>query len=204
MAIVFCCLKFSRDDEMRSNSMAEVCSNCGLEASITRDDYSFHECGIEDVVLTGIELIRCENCGNVDPVILRIADVQKTIALAVAGKPAKLAGHEIRFLRKYLGMTGDQFSKLLQVDKTTLSKWENDADAVGPQSDRLIRAIALSLGEGLQEHAKEVVKTFAQIAQDSHKMLLAVNAETSEYEYLAARLHESVVPAESRPLDSIR
>jgi putative zinc finger/helix-turn-helix YgiT family protein len=167
--------------------MAEVCSNCGLEASTTRGDYPYHECGVDNVVLTGIELIRCENCGNVDPIIFRIADVQKTIALAVAGKPAKLAGHEIRFLRKYLGMTGGQFSKLLQVDKTTLSKWENDADAVGPQSDRLIRAIAVSLGEGLQEHAREVVKTFSDIAPDSGKMLLMVNAQTREYEYLARK-----------------
>jgi len=43
-------------------------------------------------------------------------------------------------------MTGEEFSKLLKIDKTTLSKWENNADPVGEQSDRLIRTIAFAKG----------------------------------------------------------
>ncbi len=60
-------------------------------------------------------------------------------------------------------MTADQFSRLLHVDKTTFSKWENNDDPVGTQSDLAIRMMVLSLDEPLREKVAELVREFEKI-----------------------------------------
>jgi DNA-binding transcriptional regulator YiaG len=102
----------------------------------------------------------------------------RVIALRLIEKRCHLTGDEIRFLRKYLGMTGDQFCRLLHVDRTTLSKWENNNDPIGPQSDRLIRAVVMALGEGLKEKLEETVRHFATIGDCCHPSRIRVNPQT--------------------------
>jgi len=63
-----------------------------------------------------------------------------------------------------LKLTADKLSRLLHVDKTTLSKWENNDDPVGTQSDLAIRLIVMSLDKGLKKKLSEVVeKKFEKI-----------------------------------------
>jgi DNA-binding transcriptional regulator YiaG len=85
-------------------------------------------------------------------------DLFRTIALALVTKPYRLAGEEVRYLRKYMGLTGDGFSRLLHIDKTTLSKWENNDDPVGTQSDLAIRMLAMSQDESLRDKLKYVIR----------------------------------------------
>ncbi len=160
-----------------------ACSNCGAEVRPMRGSYRFRDSGLRDVVLHGVEILRCDQCGNEDPIIPRVNDLMRTLALAVIGKPYRLAGEEVRFLRKYLKMTGDEFSRLLHVDKTTLSKWENDEDPIGEQSDLLIRTLTMALGEGLKERLEEVVRDFAQIRESRRRVRIEVNSETMAYQY---------------------
>ena len=84
----------------------------------------------------------------------------RLLALAVVAMPQKLAGEEVRFLRKSLKMSGDEFSSLIHVDKTTLSKWENNEQAIGDQSDRLIRAVTMVFSGGVSEGGKIGGKRF--------------------------------------------
>ena len=158
------------------------CSACGAEAKVVRGSYSMAEVGLP-VVLHGIGIIRCKKCGNADPVIPRMNDLMRLLALAVVAKPYRLKGEEIRFLRKYLQMTQDEFSRFLDVDKTTLSKWENNDDRVGDQSDRLIRTLALALGEGLQDKLREVVEMFPKIRKSPKRTRIEIDAEKMSYEY---------------------
>jgi DNA-binding transcriptional regulator YiaG len=160
----------------------EECSNCGAQARIIRGDYLWRDVDLP-VTLRNVEQIQCEKCGNVDVVIPRLAQLMRTIALAVIHKPYRLRGEEVRFLRKYLGMTGADFSALLKVDKTTLSKWENNEDPVGEQSDRLIRMVALGLGEGLQGEIGAVVRAFTSIHSNVKKVGIRVDPKTMVYEY---------------------
>jgi DNA-binding transcriptional regulator YiaG len=136
------------------------CSNCGMMAPVARGSYQFKESGLSSVVLQGIEIIQCEHCDNEDPIIPNVNDLIRLLAVRVILKPEKLAGEEIRFLRKTLRMTGEEFSRLLDVDKTMLSKWENDADPIGAQSDRLVRTMALIMGDRLREKLDELVVSF--------------------------------------------
>lgn len=162
------------------------CSACGGDAEIVRGTWKFTQSGLKCVVLEGIDIIRCGNCGNQDPIIPRINDLMKVLAWAVVRKPYRLEGEEVRFLRKYLGMTQGEFSGLLHVDKTTLSKWENNEDPVGDQSDRLIRAIALALGEGLKRGQEEAIREFSQIQDLRRAVCIVMNVETMAFHYAAA------------------
>lgn len=141
----------------------QVCSNCSEEAQVVHGNYQFKESGLANVTLCGIELIKCQHCGNEDPIIPAMNDLFQTIALALVTKPYRLAGEEVRFLRKYMGLTGDGFSRLLHVDKTTLSKWENNDDPVGTQSDLAIRMLAMSQNEAMRDKFAAIVRDFEKI-----------------------------------------
>lgn len=139
------------------------CSNCSGQSRVTHGNYQFKECGLDNVVLCGIEIVKCAECENEDPIIPAINELFQVIALALLTKPYGLAGEEVRYLRKYMRLTGDQFSRLLHVDRTTLSKWENNEDRVGNQSDLAIRMLAMSHNEGLRNRIQEIVKQFEKI-----------------------------------------
>ena len=165
-------------------NMKGTCSNCGNEARVVRGDYEFKESGLP-VILKGIELIKCPACGNEDPVIPKLNQMMRVLALAVISKRYRLQGEDVRFLRKYVKLTGEEFAGLLNIDRTTLSKWETNADPVGDQSDRLIRVIAVGLGKGLKPELERIVRDFPGIKDEFKNVGINVNTDKLEYEYAA-------------------
>jgi putative zinc finger/helix-turn-helix YgiT family protein len=160
----------------------DVCSECGAETTVVRGTYPFKEVGL-NVVLVGVEISKCPKCNNQEPIIPQMNDLMRTIAFAVVGKKSRLLGAEVKFLRKYLHMTGEEFSRILHVDKTTLSKWENNEDKVGAQSDLLVRSVALALGDGLADKANQYVRDFERIQKSRKPVKVNVNPATNEYQY---------------------
>jgi len=163
------------------------CSVCGTPIEVRVGDYEFSESGLPGVVLSGIEMLTCPNCGNTDPVIPRLAVLMRSIATAVARKEYKLTGAEVRFLRKHLKMTAEKLGTLLGVDKTTVSKWENDADPVGDQSERLLRTLVLAPTD------QEAIVDRQLII----KTLSAIGKERREAKYIsdqAGELHREYQP----------
>jgi DNA-binding transcriptional regulator YiaG len=170
----------------RTGMRAAECTNCGAAARVVRGSYDFAESGLKRVRLHSVDRLVCDQCGNVDPIIPRVNDLMRLLAVAVIAKPYRLTGDEIRFLRKYLRMTGDEFGRLLHINRTNLSKWENDEDKVGAQSDRLIRTIALSLGEGLKEKLEELIRKFPEIQDEPAAVRIDMDAEKMSYKYVDA------------------
>ena len=161
------------------------CSVCGSKASVVRGNYRLSESGLSNVVVHGIELVTCPRCRNIDPIIPRMNDLMLLLALAVVSQPYRLKGEHVRYLRKYLSMSGVEFSRLIHVDKSTLSKWENNGDVVGEQSDRLIRAVTLALGEGMKGKMEQVVRSFPEI-QESRNVRIEIDPQAKSYHYAAA------------------
>jgi len=160
-----------------------TCGTCSHEAAVHTTDYRFNLVGLP-VLLKRIEVIRCPHCGNIDPVIPDLNGLMHAIAFAVIGFPCRLSGEQVRFLRKYLGISADEFSELLHVDRTTLSKWENGQE-IGPQSDRLIRLVVLSKSEELRGKAGELMERWNDIEDCSprRRPQLRIDAETLKYQY---------------------
>jgi putative zinc finger/helix-turn-helix YgiT family protein len=128
--------------------METKCNNCGGSTKVSNGQrYHYKECGLDNVYLENIELRVCESCGVTMPRLRRILDLHTTIARAVALKPDSLNGAEIRFLRKHLSLKAREWAVLLRIDHTTLSRWENGDQQVGPQSDALVRLLYFRLLE---------------------------------------------------------
>ena len=124
--------------------MKHKCRACG-ESAVTsaRRDHAYSESGLDNVVLKNIEARECGACGATQLVIPRVEQLMTVIALGVAKKRGRLIGAEIRFLRKSLGWSGVDFGRHMKVASETVSRWENDHEPIGPQSDRLLRLMAV-------------------------------------------------------------
>jgi len=162
----------------------EQCSNCDNLARVVVGDYEFEEMGLP-VVLEHIEIVRCEHCGNIEPIIPDMNDLMSTIALVVICKPCKLDGREIKFLRTYVGKGSAEFAKLLHLDKTTMSKMENDEDrGIGPQTDKLIRFVVTALSPELHDKVNQLLEQLPDM-EDCEKIHggILFNPETRHCQY---------------------
>jgi putative zinc finger/helix-turn-helix YgiT family protein len=159
------------------------CSACGAAVAVVRGKHRFTECGLLNVELHGVEIVRCAGCGNEEVLIPRMNDLMRLLALAIVSRPSRLLGEDVRFLRKYLNMTQAQLAELLDVHKTNLSKWENNEDKIGEQSDRLIRTVAMVLGDGLKERMEEVVRSFPQIQKTGKRGSITIDSRDLSYSY---------------------
>ena len=109
----------------------------------------------------------------------------RTIALALITKPYKLGWEDIRFLRKFLGLGSEAFAAILDVDRSHLSRVENGVTPVSATADRLVRLIAVGLGEGLEQKARDVIVKFTEIKR-TRKLKMMVDASTRRFQYQAA------------------
>jgi putative zinc finger/helix-turn-helix YgiT family protein len=158
-----------------------TCSACGAtNTRITRGSYAYKESGLDNITLEDVELIHCDECGNEDPIIRAIDTLHSLIADALISKPARLSGREVRFLRKHLELSAKSLARILQVHQATMSKWENGEDYIGPQSDLLIRALAVAKSEGKLDELCEKLGSF-----DSEGSIpgITCNPSTNAFEY---------------------
>ncbi len=95
------------------------------------------------VTLVGVDARTCPACGEVEYAIPRIEVLNAILAGQLVGKPARLAGAEVRFLRKVLGWSGRDFASRVGVTPETVSRWENGALAIGETPDKLLRMFVL-------------------------------------------------------------
>jgi len=159
------------------------CNACGAKAAVVRGSYRFTECGLRNVKLQGVEIARCPECGDEQVIIPRLDELMRTLVFAVISQPYRLQGEDVRFLRKYLKMTQTEFASYLDIDKTNLSKWENNEDKIGEQSDRLIRSIALALGDGLKDRIEDIVRLFPNIHKSKRRPGLEYDAQGNSVSY---------------------
>jgi YgiT-type zinc finger domain-containing protein len=159
------------------------CFACGGKAKIVRHDYRFTESGLKNVVLKDLEFTYCPKCREKSPRIPRLSDLMRAVAVGLILKPFELAGEDVRFLRKYLGMSAVEFSRIISVDKSTVSRWENEEQSLGPQSDRLIRVIVLAMGDGLREKLDAAIRQFPDIRKPEGAVRLKLDPRTNKVEY---------------------
>lgn len=122
--------------------MKAKCVICGQgEMTSHTENYKYES--LPGVTLVDVEVLQCGNCGEREVVIPRLAELNRFLALTIVHKKAKLAGAEVRFLRKSLGWSGANFAEHVGVGPETVSKWENEKEPIGPQSDRLLRLLVV-------------------------------------------------------------
>jgi DNA-binding transcriptional regulator YiaG len=71
------------------------------------------------------------------------AELAAAVALALSFMPVRLTGAEVRFIRRVMGMTGQDLAAAVEMDGATLSRWEHDKQDVGGWADKALRMAAV-------------------------------------------------------------
>ncbi|MCU1279115.1 MAG: hypothetical protein JWM53_2661 [bacterium] len=141
------------------------CRECRTsELTTTRENHRYDESGLPNVVLVGVDVRRCSNCGFQSAVVPHIEDLHRGLAQLVAKQAAKLSNVEIRFLRKYLGYNRPMFAKVMGVDEGTVSHWETGRP-MGAIADRLLRILVMR-ETPIEEYPNDAL---ADVAQEGAK-----------------------------------
>jgi len=125
-----------------------ICHKCGtalVEKKATAGDpYHYTSSGLPNLYLVGIEMRRCTSCRTESHVISRMGNLHHTIARVLLDKSERLTGDELRFLRKYAGLSAIDFALQIQIDPATLSRFENGKQDLGGSADKLSRAVVVA------------------------------------------------------------
>ena len=121
------------------------CRVCGTPTEVRHENYKYDASGLDNITLENIEVRHCPKCGERQALIPGLAELHKSIALALAEKRERLLPKEIRFLRKYLGLSGADFAAKIGVDPATVSRYESTSDPqpMGKQTERLLRLMVI-------------------------------------------------------------
>lgn len=124
-----------------------ICPNCGKKSVRSEvDRYKYVESGLNNVWLRGVNVYQCP-CGEKFVQIPGIEALHDAIAYHLLKKPSVLTGQEFRFLRKWLGLTGEELARSLGTSRVSISRWENETVKITSATDHLIRLLALRIKE---------------------------------------------------------
>lgn len=174
-----CCGVSFRDTTCHYYSMEKFsmkCLVCNGSMMSKMENVKYDEVGLPGVTLVGVEVCRCQQCGEYEVVIPRLADLHRALASAIIEKPGRLSGMEFRFLRKFLGFSSSDFARIIGVSESSISRWENEKKPIGAQTDRLLRLMVI-LGERVPDYSHDSLSTVAQddVPQSRYEVLPSVD-----------------------------
>jgi DNA-binding transcriptional regulator YiaG len=103
------------------------------------------------VLIDAAEEITHPKSGEVLGVAIPQAEeLAAAVALALCFMPVRLSGAEVRFIRRVMGMTGQDLASAVEMDPATLSRWETGKKDIGAWADKAVRMAAVLR---LQDHA---------------------------------------------------
>ena len=119
------------------------CAECGGDRVMVERNavIRYDMGGLPNIVLRGVERSRCEQCGKESVRIPRNGQLHRVIADYLIQQKRQLAGDEIRFLRKHMGFSAEDFAGCMGVSRESVSRWETGAEHMGAISDRLLRTL---------------------------------------------------------------
>lgn len=169
--------------------MSNPCPTCHEDALDTKvENFPYEPTPGLVVLLRGVEVARCKDCGMQAPRILAIAKLHRAIAAAIVRKRGRLAPPEVRFLRKHLGWSGVDFAAHMGVTPETVSRWENPKKAseqIGPQADRLLR-VMVQTQEPVSDYSLDELKSIERGKATPIKLKMRIAASKKEWESIAA------------------
>lgn len=127
-----------------------TCAHCGgkrLRVEIMkeyRDDGLIGLPGV--VVLDAARRYVCNDCGEENGISIPDEEgLEAAVAVARVGVAIALRGHEVRFLRRAMGLTARQLAEYLPATEESVSRWENDKHPMGAQNEKILRLLVAQL-----------------------------------------------------------
>ncbi|HTE54169.1 MAG TPA: type II TA system antitoxin MqsA family protein [Kofleriaceae bacterium] len=146
------------------------CQSCGAEMHPSVENYNYAECGLDYVTLQNVTVFRCPECGEHVLRIPAIEGLHRLIAFTVARKPSRLQAHEVKFLRKYLGLSNRDFAKTMGVTPEQSSRWTT-TEPMGAPAERLLRVLVERL-EPAREYPIEWLQNISEERGDSEPLVV--------------------------------
>jgi transcriptional regulator with XRE-family HTH domain len=119
--------------------------------------YRYTECGLDNVVIHGMSIIK-DDAGNEVYELPNVNGLHKVIAHAIVTTGHGLTPNELRFLRTEMGMTQSELAVLVKKDHQTVGRWERGEVPIDPNAEVVIR---LHAAEKLDLNLSESVETVA-------------------------------------------
>jgi len=119
------------------------CRRCGEEYGPS-ESVTVPLRALPTVQVTGIEGKRCSGCGDLKYGVPNMEELFRVVAGLLVQKPERLSGAEARFLRKWLGWSGQDTADRLGFTPEHVSRWENDKVPMSETADKLLRSLVLA------------------------------------------------------------
>ena len=120
------------------------CSECGAAQEMLHKTVMYPESGLSNVQLENVPVFVCAN-GHEEMVIPAMTELHQLIAQFIIRKPARLDNGEVRFLRRRVNLTANEFAAHLGITPVHLSRIENGRKVPARPLDLLIRLATASL-----------------------------------------------------------
>ncbi|MFC1611551.1 hypothetical protein ACFL6C_11385 [Myxococcota bacterium] len=89
----------------------------------------------------------------------------RSVLEALALHPARLSGHEVKFVRHFFEMTLDKFAERFGVSHPAVLKWERTADAPAKMSWGTEKDLRLFILDELGAKAQRLAATYRKLAR---------------------------------------
>jgi transcriptional regulator with XRE-family HTH domain len=151
--------------KMSNEEKAMTCCECGGTMKGQIENYRYLQSGLKNVLLKGILVFRCKDCGAEVPEFTGASSLHSLIGIRLLFNDSRLSGDEVRFLRKLVGYSATELAQLAGTSKFVVSRWENQ-DTFGEHTDRLVRLICLNkmLRDSLPETDQSGLARFMETA----------------------------------------
>lgn len=103
--------------------------------------YHYTECGLDNVILVGLEPVQ-DDAGETVIRIPNIAGLHRAIAEAILKRASGISGKELRFLRTEMGLTQAELAQRLHHDVQSVGRWERGEVAIPGDTEALVRLLA--------------------------------------------------------------
>jgi YgiT-type zinc finger domain-containing protein len=141
-----------------------LCSACGkghLAEKVVNHDVGAL-LGMPHVRVENLPALVCSKCGVVTVPGAILDSLSSLLAALILKRPALDAG-EVRYLRRMVGDTQEEFAKRLEVERATVNRWENSAAPISGPTAYAIRSHVFFRLRGKSAAVDAVAETFLQV-----------------------------------------
>lgn len=103
--------------------------------------YRYTECGLDNVVIEGIDM-HVDDSGERVLHIPAVNELHKTIAHGIVESETGMSGRELRFLRTVMGLTQAELGECLRRDAQSVARWEKEQTPIQSTAEMVIRLLA--------------------------------------------------------------
>lgn len=139
---------------MKDNKACRTSLDCADRAIVKKATaarpFHFLSSGLPNVYITGMDYEECARCHRITGIFPRVQDLLDTLKQLILRKAPPLTGDEIKYLRKSIGKSSEDFASWIGVSPEQISRWENNHNPPGQPADRAIRFLAADYYNGKQ------------------------------------------------------